>query len=175
MPTSMPDSFPEYTRRLLRYLADEAPRSAMEQSATRLTDSIQNLRSVDLRIAEAPGKWSIIEVLQHLADVEWVLGFRYRLLAAENGCALPLMNQDAWTQNLAYGENATATRALKDFAALRNINLRFLETLRPEQWQHVGTHPERGPESLEHIVRLYAAHDCYHIHQIGRIRQVLGI
>jgi len=38
----------------------------------------------------------------------------------------------------------------------------------------VGVHAERGDESLEHHVRLYAGHDLLHLRQIDRVRGSLG-
>jgi len=51
------------------------------------------------------------------------------------------------------------------------MNLALFETLTPEQWKHHGIHSERGAESVEHIVRLYAGHDLNHTRQV---EQILG-
>ena len=45
----------------------------------------------------------------------------------------------------------------------------FLATLTPEQWKHYGVHNERGSETIETIVRMFAGHDLNHFQQIERI------
>ena len=45
----------------------------------------------------------------------------------------------------------------------------MLKTLSPEQWKHYGMHSERGQETIEHIVRMYAGHDLNHLQQIEAI------
>ncbi len=52
---------------------------------------------------------------------------------------------------------------------LREMNLALYKTLTPEQWKQHGMHSERGVETVEHIVRLYAGHDLNHIRQIEQI------
>lgn len=52
---------------------------------------------------------------------------------------------------------------------LREANLDLLKSLTKEQWKHYGMHAERGEESIEHLVRMYAGHDINHTRQIERI------
>ena len=54
------------------------------------------------------------------------------------------------------------------FRVLRDANLALLRSLKPEQWKQYGMHSERGQESVEHIVRMFAGHDVNHIQQIER-------
>jgi hypothetical protein len=46
---------------------------------------------------------------------------------------------------------------------LREANLALLKSLQPEQWKHDGMHSERGQESIEQIVRMFAGHDIDHL------------
>jgi hypothetical protein len=52
---------------------------------------------------------------------------------------------------------------------LRDANLALLKSLTPEQWKHYGMHAERGEESIEQIVRMFAGHDINHTKQIEKI------
>ena len=60
-------------------------------------------------------------------------------------------------------------QALEQFRVLREANLALYKSLRPEQWKHHGMHSERGEETVEHIVRMFAGHDLNHIAQIEQI------
>ena len=73
-----------------------------------------------------------------------------------------------WAARLGYLRAEVA--ALEDFEAVRRVNLRLLRRVTPEQLQLFGMHEERGRETLHHMIRLHAAHDCYHLFQIERIK-----
>jgi hypothetical protein len=53
-----------------------------------------------LRRPEAPGEWSVAEVLQHLADSDLITGYRIRLMLAQDNPPIPGYDQDAWARRL---------------------------------------------------------------------------
>ncbi len=81
-------------------------------------------------------------------------------------------DQDLWAERLGYDE-ADADQALEDFGLLRQANLRLLARASDEDLKRVGVHAERGAESVEHMIRLYAGHDLLHLEQIARIRRAV--
>lgn len=122
---------------------------------------------------EAPGKWSVRHVTQHLADSELVGAFRFRMVLAHDGPQLPGYDQDLWAQRLRYEESDVAT-AVQDFSTLRRANLRLFRKATPEDLKRVMRHAERGDEPLGQTIRLYAGHDVVHLRQIARIRRSIG-
>ena len=165
---------PDYVDAILKYLGDRQPMDVFPETAEALRAAVRALSDKQLRTPETSGKWSVLEVLWHLADVEIVLGLRYRKALAEPGQPYPAIDQDAWVKALGY-ESRDAAGAIDDFEAVRGTNLRLLRSLDGEQWQRFGLHEERGKETLEHMVRLYAAHDLYHLFQIDRIMKAIGV
>ncbi len=163
----------EYSVALLKFLGDREPLEAFGKTAAELRASVKGLTKRQLQTPEAPGKWGVAAVVKHLADVEVVLGFRYRKVLGEPGTRLPAIDQDAWAERLGY-MTADVPTALDDFETLRGVNLRLLNAMKPEQWDLFGIHEQRGNETLRHMVRLYAAHDCYHLYQIDRIKKAIG-
>ena len=126
-----------------------------------------------LRMPEAPGKWGIVEVLQHLADSDLVWGWRLRLILAHDRPAITGYDQDLWAERLHYAD-AEPRQALEMFRVLRAANLGLLDRATPADMARVGVHSERGDESVEHMVRLYAGHDLAHRRQLRRIRAAIG-
>jgi hypothetical protein len=59
-------------------------------------------------------------------------------------------------------------KSVEQFRTFREANLALLKSLTQEQWKHHGIHSERGEETVEHIVRMFAGHDVNHIRQIER-------
>ena len=82
-------------------------------------------------------------------------------------------DQDLWSDRLRYSE-VDARAALEQFTVLRRVNLHLWRGLTPSDLARVGKHTERGDESLEHMRRLYAAHDLLHLRQLDRIRRTVG-
>ena len=60
-------------------------------------------------------------------------------------------------------------KSVELFRVLREANLALLESLKPGDWNQYGMHSERGKESIEHIVRMFAGHDVNHLQQIEKI------
>ena len=165
---------PAYSTALLGYLGDQDPMEVFAATEAALRKATAGLSEKRLRTPEAPGKWSVIEVVQHLADAEIMLAQRYRAVISEENPVIEGRDQDAWAKALRYND-ANLEVALDQFHAIRKCNLRILRDTSPEERKtKFGTHNQRGRETLDHVMRLYAAHDLYHLHQIERIKKAVG-
>jgi DinB family protein len=162
-----------YVAAILGLLGDRDPLSVLGDTPSALSRAIEGLSSTHLCQPERPGKWSINQVLQHLADSEVVWAWRMRLILAQDRPPLTGYDQDMWADRLRYNEGDPA-EAIELFSLLRRANLRLLARASAEDLTRVGVHVERGAESLEHLRRLYAGHDLLHLKQIDRIRGALG-
>ena len=169
-PSADPD---EYRDALLDLLGDRDPLDVQEE----LIPFVRHRLRVDdaslLRRPEAPGKWSVLEVVGHLADTELVHRWRMRKAVAEPGSRYAAYDQDAWADRLGYREAEVPT-ALGELELLRAANLRWLRGLDDAAWESEAIHPERGSESVRTTVRLIAAHDIVHRRQIDRILEAVG-
>jgi hypothetical protein len=157
-----------YVRALLEILGNRDPLDVQEELVPWLRTRLSSVDDATLRRSERPGKWSVIEVVQHLADSDMVMGFRIRLVLASDRPALQGYDQDLWVKALRYNEVPLAT-ALHQLAGMREGNLILARTLAPAQLERVGIHSERGEESVALMLRLMAGHDLVHRRQIDRI------
>ena len=161
-----------YVAALLRLLGDSDPVSVLGQTPTALQRFLEAIPAEITRRPEAPGQWSIREVVQHLADSELVGGFRLRMIMAQDRPPLAGYDQDLWASRLRY-RDVDLRDAVEQFTVLRRANLRIWQHLGAADLIRVGLHGERGEESLEHLRRLYAGHDLLHLRQLDRIRTAL--
>ena len=115
----------------------------------------------------------MLHVVQHLADAELVGAFRYRMILAHDRPAIPGYDQDRWAERLRYADS-DLEGAVQQLEAVRAANLRLLERTTPEERRRVGVHAERGEESVEHTMRMYAGHDLVHLRQLARIAAAVG-
>jgi len=162
-----------YVRAVLDLLGDREPMKVLRETLAKLPDAIAGLSFTEMRRPERDGKWSIVQVLPHLADCEVVWTWRMRLILAQDRPPLTGFDQDRWAERLRYDE-ASPDEAIGMFTVLRRANLRLLERATPQDLQRVGVHVERGEESVEHLRRLYAGHDLLHLRQIERIRSAIA-
>ncbi len=168
--SSTPDEIKAYVSAVLGLIEGRDPLDVLRATPSLFNAALDQLGSADVRRPEAPGKWSVNEVLQHMADSELVFGWRIRLLLAHDRPAITGYDQDRWAERLRYAEGDPRD-AMERFTVLRRANLRLLERASPDDLTRVGVHAERGEETLAHIIRLYAGHDLLHVRQIDRIRR----
>lgn len=157
-----------YTRALLEVLGDRDPLEVLGELMPWLAERTRGLSDHALRRAEAPAKWSVIQVIQHLADSDLVFGVRLRMILTEDKPPLQAYDQDAWARTFNYAGVRLDT-ALDQLRGLRAANFYVLRGLSQDQLGRVGLHSERGPESAEFHLRLMGAHDLVHRRQIDRI------
>jgi DinB superfamily len=170
--SATPSDIAAYVEGLLGLLGDQDPLQVLGQMPTALEHILESVPAQIVTTPEAPGKWSMREVVQHLADSELVGGFRLRMVIAHDRPSLTGYDQDLWTGRLRYSEVEVGD-ALEQFTVLRRANLRLWQGLGPNDLVRVGLHAERGEESLGHMRRLCAGHDILHLKQLERIRKAV--
>ena len=119
----------------------------------------------------APGKWSLREILAHLADCEIASAYRIRQSLAEPNHAMQAFDQDLWAERYAEYDPASA---LATFVTLRNWNMLLLKTLKPEDWERPVSHPERGTGTLRELLETIAGHDLNHLERLAPMVQAAG-
>jgi hypothetical protein len=158
----------EYTKRMLGNVEGVNPLKVEAGTAKKLERLLKGVPASKLRKRPAPEKWSVAEILAHLADSEIVRGWRMRQILGAPGTAIQAFDQNVWAISGHY-EKRDPRKSLELFRVVREANLALLKSLRPEQWKHHGVHAERGEESIEHILQMNAGHDINHTKQVERI------
>ena len=158
----------QYIARMLGLIGGKDPLKVQQSTAKKLAAAIKGLDKKKLNKRPAADKWSITEILAHLADAEIVGSWRMRLVLAQNGAPLHAFDQDAWASTFSY-HKSDARRSLDTFRMLRENNLAMLKRLPKELWENYGQHSERGQEKISHIVRMFAGHDLNHLDQVEQI------
>jgi len=118
----------------------------------------------------APGKWSIRQIVAHLADSEMVCAHRLRLIIAEDNPTLTAFDQEAWTRNLDYARRKPK-QSLESFRRVRGENYELLKELPESVYTRTGNHSERGPITLRFQLELLAEHAESHARQMQAIRE----
>jgi hypothetical protein len=152
-----------YRSRILALLGDRNPVESMEATARRVEQAARRLGESGLSRSYGPGKWTGKQILAHLADAELAIGFRIRQVLAEADHRIQGFDEATWARRY---EDVDMEAALGSFLAVRRWNLALLRRLGREELGRQAIHPDRGPETLETIVRLLAGHDLNHLAQL---------
>lgn len=167
------NQFKQYLRRMKSYVGRRNPLTLQAALPAKLTRAVRGLTPAQLKRRPRPGKWSIQEIVGHLADTEIVYGFRLRMMLAQSGCPLQAYDQERWAANLGYTRQPIS-QLLERVRVLRGENLRLLQRVPRPWWNRYGMHAERGRESVRRTIVLLAGHDINHLNQIRAIRQQFG-
>jgi len=156
-----------YRERLFTLLGDRNPLEVLEQTASTLAEIVRTHSETVLRTRPFEGKWTPNEIIGHLADCEWVYGYRLRLILCEDNPIIPGTNQDLWVAAQRHNEREPS-ELVEMFRTMRRFNLAFSKPMSPVDLKRTGQHNERGPESLAVMLRMLAGHDFSHLDQITR-------
>ncbi|MDQ6662949.1 MAG: DinB family protein [Acidobacteriota bacterium] len=148
------------------YLGNRDPIETLAGTPEKLNELVNRLGAQGAQGSLSPGKWSVREILCHLADTEIAHGFRLRQALSENHHVIQPFDQDRWAENYA-GFDARA--ALDVFTALRKWNAALIAAMPSESLSKPLTHPERGEMTVRTLVETMAGHDLNHLQQIETI------
>src|SRR5258708_40356180 len=113
----------EYTTAILDLLGSRDPTGVLGRTAEAIRTAVAGVSDAQMSQPESPGKWSLRQVVQHLADSELVWGYRIRLVLAQERPPLTGYDQDMWSERLQY-DRLPVDMALVRFAEIRQSHLR---------------------------------------------------
>lgn len=166
----MQETAEQYIQRILGHVEGKDAIKVQRSSAARLKKAIGGLTPKQTKWKPGPEKWSIAEIVAHLADAEIVASWRLRSVIGANGVTIQPFDQNAWAAIFDYG-NRDAKKSLELFRVLRENNLEMLRGIPRATWDNYGMHLERGKETVTHLARMFAGHDTNHVLQVEGIAE----
>jgi hypothetical protein len=123
----------------------------------------------EARWKPAPGRWSVLEVLGHLAHVEG-RGFRGRVLTMlrEENPAIDNYDPEAYAAAGEYDAPSLGA-ALDEFARERGRSLGVLRSLTRETTSRTGRHSKLGTVTILALLNEWPFHDLCHLRQIAEL------
>ena len=151
---------------------------ALRATPARLKDALAGVPKALALWTPAPGKWSILEIVCHMRDMERdAYQARFRRILAEDNPTLPDIDGDRSSIEGDYRSQKLGD-VFRDWKRLRRETMRALAGVRHDQWGRLGTHETAGPLSIDDFVRRLAlGNDEAHLGQIAAIKRrfvVLG-
>ncbi len=155
----------EYTDRILSYQQGQEPLAVMASTPKKLVHLLEGKSRSILVKRTDPAKWSVGEVLAHLADAELAFSWRIRLMLGANGTMVQAYDQDAWASYSNYPKHDPML-SLDAYRIQRQRNIQLLRLIPKEMWENYGMHEERGRESVLRLTEMMAGHDINHLRQV---------
>jgi hypothetical protein len=154
----------EYIPYYHKYIALVPEGDLVETLRTQLGDTLALLRSIPEARAShryAPGKWSIKEVVGHMADVERVMTYRALRIARGDTTPLPGFDENAWVPAANFDARTLASLA-HELQEVRRATTAFFETLGPEAAARRGT-TNNAAVSARALAYIVAGHERHHV------------
>ena len=118
----------------------------------------------ELDVKPGPKKWSVREIVHHLADSEMIAAARLRYLLGQDRPTIHGYDQDEFARRLYYDRPHEVSLEL--FRIVRESTAEILDRLTPAEWIREGTHTQAGAYGVESWLKTYAAHAHKHATQI---------
>jgi DinB superfamily len=143
----------------------------LRATPARLRAAIKGVPKSVLTWAPAPGKWSIVEIVCHMRDMERDAYLaRYQRILSEDNPALPDIDGDRYSLENAY-RTQKLSDALREWSRLRRECLKTISKAKRADWERSGVHETAGPLSLYDLLKRQAiGNDEAHLGQIEDIK-----
>jgi uncharacterized damage-inducible protein DinB len=159
-----PDVTPEKRKMWIEQLA-EAP--------AKLRTTLLGLSEEQLDTRYRKDRWTLRQVVHHLADAQ-LNGFtRFKLALTEDRPAIKTYEEDLWSETVD-GREAPANLSVDLLTALHARWVILLESLTESGFARSFRHPQRGELRIDDALQLYAWHGIHHTAHISKLRQRNG-
>lgn len=145
-----------------------------EAGPAKLRAAVQGLTAEQLTARPVAGKWSVLEVVCHLADFDPIYAGRMKWVLAHDNPALLGGDPDGFAARLAYHQR-DLEEELKTIELTRRSTARILKTLSAADFERIGTHSEDGPVTLRRLLERITNHVTHHLPFIAEKRKAMGV
>jgi uncharacterized damage-inducible protein DinB len=141
---------------------DRSQVDVLAQGAAKLRIAISGLSDSDLQARPGPGKWSIQEVIVHIADADCAFAFRIKQIIAEDNPTLQAWSENQFIERLNYPGQSVET-ALTLIDATRKQIAVILKDQPDAAFARTGTHTQRGAQSVADVIGYCVWHLDHHL------------
>lgn len=127
-----------------------------------LEESLLGMSKEDMLKRPIEGKWSTLEVICHIVDMEIVYADRIKRILAEERPTLFSANPSHFAKSLYYHDREP-TEELHLIYSIRNHIAKILKKLEEHHWHRIGIHSEIGEINLLKIVKNITLHIPHHV------------
>ncbi len=161
---AVPPANDEYATPYAGYVARVPSGDIVTTIRTQLPATLSLLRAVEparTLTAYAPGKWSIRDIVQHMADTERVMSYRALRIARSDPTPLPGFDENAYAPAAGAGARSMES-LLAEFETVRASTVALLDGFPSEAWERRGT-ASGTPVTVRALAWIIAGHERHHV------------
>ena len=144
--------------------------SALESAPALLAGAMNGLTEAEADFRPDPARFTLREVVAHLADWDPVFSERLTRMQREDHPTLPGYDEGTWAVEHHYAASDWREQ-LGLYAERRRALTAQVRTFAPEDWARTGDRPEIGVLSIQDLTMLIPLHDLYHLKQAQEWRE----
>lgn len=135
--------------------------AALSMQIEEIKSALAGLTDKQALFRDAPGEWSIKEVMGHLSDVERVFSYRLLRVSRNDQTPLPGFEQDDYVREAGF-DNHPLADLLNEFEYLRQANIFAIRNMKDEAAQYRGS-ASGFPVSVRALVHMLVGHVDHHM------------
>jgi len=155
------DEFAPYYGRYIDRVPDGDILELLEAQLPEVMDVLDDVGEDRAGYRYEPGKWSIREVIGHIADTERVMAYRAMRIARKDRTPLPGFDENDFVANANF-ETRTLLSLVDEWATVRRATQALLEGLDPSAADERGTASE-NPVSVRALAYIIHGHVLHHL------------
>ena len=145
--------------------------SALESTPILLVGALSNLTDAEADFRPDPARFTLREVLAHLADWDPVFSERLTRMQREDHPTLPGYDEGVWAIEHDYASSDWREQ-LALFTDRRRALVAQVRAFAAEDWPRTADRPEIGVLSMQDLTMLIPQHDIYHLRQVQEWRDM---
>lgn len=154
------DEHVEYYSRYISKVPDGDLIAMLREQVMETVGLLRGLSDDQGNFAYAPGKWTIKEVIGHIADAERVFQYRALTFARAPGTSLPGFDENAWVPTGEFGRR-TLEDLLEEFQVVRASTVQLARHLDDEMLTRRGS-ANGNDITVRALLYIIAGHERHH-------------
>ena len=155
------DSFPDWYRGYATLVTEPTIPEALRASREYRKHVLNHWPEAKAKYRYAEGKWSVLEVMQHVIDTERIFSYRALAFARGEQAALPGYDHDAYVTSC-MADDRSFQEVLKEVRVVRKSTLALFESFSAEQLGRTGS-ANGMPLGVAQLGVIIAGHERHHL------------
>jgi DinB family protein len=166
-----PDEIPSHYVGYIQRVPETDPVVVCASQIEETAALLRGLSDTDAMYRYGQGKWSIKEVVGHLADTERIMSYRALRIARGDTTPLPSFDEKAYVPVAEFDRRSLAD-LVGELRTVRTATLALLRTFDADAWRRRGTASGK-PVSVRALAFMIPGHERHHV-EILRTRYGVG-
>jgi uncharacterized damage-inducible protein DinB len=156
-----PDEYAPYYESYVHRIVNDDPFVPLDRQPGQLIGLLGYLSDAAAGFRYGPGKWSVREVVGHVADTERIFAYRALRIARGDTTPLPSFDENAYV-TASGADTRLLAEILEEFEAVRAATWALFHSLPDEAFDRMGTASDH-PVSVRALLSITLGHAAHHL------------